>query len=48
MEYTPEEVESGEFLRPYIEKLMKGTPKNYPQNLQDLLTASGSNEQLPT
>ena len=46
--YTPEEVESGEFLRPYIEKLMKEPPKNYPQNLQDILTASGSNEQLPS
>jgi hypothetical protein len=45
--YTPEEIESGEFLLTYVDELMKGKPKDYSNNLQDLLTASGSNEQLP-
>lgn len=45
--YTPEEIESGEFLLTHVEKLMNGAPKNYAQNLQNLINASGSNEQLP-
>ena len=45
--YTAEEVESGEFLLTYVKNLMTGKPSHYSQHLQDILTASGSNEQLP-
>jgi hypothetical protein len=45
--YTAEEVESGEFLLTHVKTLMTGKPSHYSQHLQDILTASGSNEQIP-
>jgi hypothetical protein len=40
--YKKEEVESGEFLRPYIQTLLTCSTEQYHQSLQDLLTYSGA------
>ncbi len=40
--YKKEEIESGEFLKPYIEKLLSCTTDSYDEALQDLLTFSGA------
>ncbi len=44
--YSKQEIEYGEFLKDYAEKLIESDPKNYRQRLQDLLTVSGSNEKI--
>jgi len=44
--YSKQEVEYGEFLKDYAEKLIKSTPKDYSNKLQELLTVSGSNEKI--
>jgi hypothetical protein len=40
--YKKEEIESGEFLKPYIESLLTCSPESYHKSLQDLLTISGT------
>ena len=44
--YSPVEVEYGEFLQEYAKKLLDSDPKNYHKFLQELLTASGSSENI--
>ena len=45
-QYTPVEIEYGEFLREYAEKLLNSEPNNYQKALQELLTISGSSENI--
>jgi len=40
------DIESGEFLKPYITTLLKGDPKKYHKSLQHVLTGSGFSESL--
>ena len=45
-QYSPVEIEYGEFLRDYAKKLLDSEPKNYHKRLQELLTSSGSSEDI--
>jgi len=45
-QYSKQEIEYGEFLKEYAEKLLEANPKNYTEKLQELLTVSGSNERI--
>jgi len=45
-QYTPMESEYGEFLKEYAKKLLKAKPNQYNKALQELLTASGSSEEI--
>ena len=45
-QYSQVEIEYGEFLKDYAKKLLDSDPKNYHKNLQELLTASGSSENI--
>jgi hypothetical protein len=40
------DIESGEFLKPYLTKLLKGKPEEYHESLQHVLTGSGFSESL--
>ncbi|MBS3778063.1 MAG: hypothetical protein KGY50_02075, partial [Candidatus Thermoplasmatota archaeon] len=40
------DIESGEFLKPYLIKLLKGKPEEYHESLQHVLTGSGFSESL--
>ena len=44
--YKKEEIESGEFLKPYIDSLLTCSPEKYHQAFQDLLTYSGASIDL--
>jgi len=44
--YSKDEIEYGEFLTEYAKNLLDAAPKKYTKALQDLLTASGSNEKI--
>jgi len=44
--YKKEEIESGEFLKPYIESLLTCSSEKYHQAFQDLLTYSGASIDL--
>jgi len=44
--YSKDEIEYGEFLTEYAKNLLDASPKKYTKALQDLLTASGSNEKI--
>jgi len=45
-QYSPVEVEYGEFLKEYAKKLLESKPENYHKSLQELLTNSGSSENI--
>lgn len=45
-QYSPVEIEYGEFLKEYAKKLLDSQPKGYHRALQELLTASGSSESI--
>ena len=45
-QYSKVEIEYGEFLKDYAKKLLESEPKNYHKNLQELLVASGSSENI--
>ena len=45
-QYSQVEIEYGEFLKEYVEKLLKSKPEKYHKTLQELLTASGSSENI--
>ena len=45
--YSEIEREYGEFLKDYLEKLIKAPPKDYDNTFRDILVASGSDEKLP-
>jgi len=45
-QYSQVEIEYGEFLRDYANKMLKSEPKNYHKSLQELLSASGSSENI--
>jgi hypothetical protein len=45
-QYSKQEIEYGEFLKEYAERLLESNPKNYTKALQELLTVSGSNEKI--
>jgi hypothetical protein len=45
-QYSPVEIEYGEFLKEYVKKLLNADPKNYHKILQELLVASGSSENI--
>jgi len=45
-QYSPVEVEYGEFLKDYAKKLLDSDPKQYHKVLQELLTACGSTEKI--
>jgi len=40
------DIESGEFLKPHLEKLLDGNPEEYHETLQKVLTANGFSESL--
>jgi len=44
--YSPVEIEYGEFLKSYAQKLLDCKPEQYHNALQDLLIASGSSENI--
>jgi hypothetical protein len=44
--YSKIDIESGEFLKPYLSKLLEGNPEEYHETLQQVLTASGFSESL--
>ena len=44
--YSSVEIEYGEFLKTYAKKLLDSDPKSYHNVLQELLTASGSSENI--
>lgn len=44
--YSKVEIEYGEFLKEYAEKLLNSDPENYHDALQELLTVSGSSEKI--
>lgn len=45
-QFSQVEIEYGEFLKEYVEKLLKSKPEKYHKSLQELLTASGSSENI--
>lgn len=45
-QYSKQEIEYGEFLKEYAKKLLDATPKSYSKALQNLLTASGTDEKI--
>ena len=45
-QYSQVEIEYGEFLKDYAKKMLKSEPKNYHKTLQELLSASGSSENI--
>jgi len=45
-QYSKEEIEYGKFLKEYAKNLLDAKPKNYSKSLQNLLTASGSDEKI--
>ena len=45
-QYSQVEIEYGEFLKEYAKKLLDSKPKGYHKALQELLTASGSDEKI--
>jgi len=45
-QYSKQEIEYGDFLKEYAKNLLEAEPKNYNKALQNLLTASGSNEHI--
>ena len=45
-QFSPVEVEYGEFLREYAKKLLDAKPDKYHKALQELLTTSGSSENI--
>jgi len=45
-QYSSVEIEYGEFLKEYVEKLIKADPKQYHKALKDLLVNSGSSEDV--
>jgi hypothetical protein len=44
--FSQVEIESGEFLRPYIDTLLDSSPETYHDALQQVINASGSSENL--
>ena len=44
--YSQVEIEYGEFLKDYVKKLLDSKPNRYHTALQELLTASGSSENI--
>jgi hypothetical protein len=44
--YSKEEIEYGEFLQRYAKQVLNASPKKYAKALQELLTASGTNEKI--
>ncbi|HVQ00419.1 MAG TPA: hypothetical protein VMT57_02780 [Candidatus Thermoplasmatota archaeon] len=46
-QYSKQEIDYGEYLAPYIQKLLSAESSDYRKALQDLLNASGSSETLP-
>jgi hypothetical protein len=45
-QYSPVEIEYGEFLKEYAKKLFDSQPKNYHKTLQELLATCGSTEKI--
>ncbi len=45
-QYSKEEIEYGKFLKEYAKNLLDAEPKKYSKALQNLLTASGSDEKI--
>ena len=45
-QYSDVEVEYGRFLKQYVEKLLNASPKNYNKIFQELIQASGSDEEI--
>jgi hypothetical protein len=45
-QYSQVEIEYGEYLKEYVKKLLDSKPKGYHKALQELLTASGSDEKI--
>ena len=45
-QYSQVEIEYGDFLKDYVKKLLNSDPKKYHKSLQDLLSASGSSENI--
>jgi len=45
-QYSSVEIESGEFLKDYAKKLLDSQPKKYHKAIQELLSASGSSENI--
>ena len=45
-QYSQVEIEYGAFLKGYAKKLLEAKPENYHKALQDLLTASGTSENI--
>ena len=45
-QYTHIEIEYGQFLKSYAKNLLDASPEQYTTTLQELLTASGSNETI--
>lgn len=45
-QYSQIEIEYGEYLKDYAKKLLDSDPKKYHKNLQELLTTSGSSENI--
>ncbi len=45
-QYSKQEIEYGDFLKEYAKNLLDAKPKNYNKALKNLLTASGSNENI--
>ncbi len=45
--FSKEQIEYGEYLKEFTKKLLEAEPESYREALQNLLQASGSNEQLP-
>ena len=45
-QYSPVEIEYGEFLKDYAKKLLNSDPKKYHSVFKELLVASGSSEDI--
>ena len=45
-QYSKIEIEYGDFLKEYVEKLINSDPENYDKALRELLQACGSNEKI--
>ena len=45
-QYSPIEIEYGEFLKDYAKKLLDSKPNNYHKYFKELITASGSSENI--
>ena len=45
-QYSQVEIEYGDYLKDYAKKLLNSDPKKYHKALQELLTASGSSENI--